>query len=196
MTYVWYREVTSADPITQGDILEDLPVLTFREEVADAADLDAMRAGLQNAAGVQSVRAVIMTQACDIEQNHVRYVQLCPASTLTEFKDNWKRSREATGQTPTEKAWRTTFEQVRTGRAWNYTMLNERIAETEGLSQDFLVVDFHEVFSLPLAFLRKWVRTRDGKRLQLCPPYREHLSQSFARYFMRVGLPVDIRPPV
>ena len=53
MTYAWYREVTSTDPITQGDILEDLPVLTFRDEVADAADLDAMRAGLQNAAGVQ-----------------------------------------------------------------------------------------------------------------------------------------------
>jgi hypothetical protein len=24
------------------------------------------------------------------------------------------------------------------------------------------------------------------------PPYREHLSQAFARYFMRVGLPSDI----
>ena len=24
------------------------------------------------------------------------------------------------------------------------------------------------------------------------PEYREHLSQAFARYFMRVGLPVDI----
>ena len=23
-------------------------------------------------------------------------------------------------------------------------------------------------------------------------PYREHLAQAFARYFMRVGLPVDI----
>jgi len=26
------------------------------------------------------------------------------------------------------------------------------------------------------------------------PPYREHLSQAFARYFMRVGLPQDITP--
>jgi hypothetical protein len=25
-------------------------------------------------------------------------------------------------------------------------------------------------------------------------PYREHLAQSFARYFMRVGLPVNIPP--
>ena len=24
------------------------------------------------------------------------------------------------------------------------------------------------------------------------PPYREHLAQAFARFFMRVGLPIDI----
>ena len=29
-------------------------------------------------------------------------------------------------------------------------------------------------------------------RLRLCPPYREHLSQAFARYFMRVGLSINI----
>ncbi len=29
-------------------------------------------------------------------------------------------------------------------------------------------------------------------RLRLLPPYREHLAQGFARFFMRVGLPVDI----
>ena len=33
---------------------------------------------------------------------------------------------------------------------------------------------------------------RLGNRLRLCPPYREHLAQSFARFFMRVGLPIDI----
>lgn len=195
MTYAWYREVTSADSVTQGDVIEDLPVLTFRGEVTEAADLEEMRRGLQNAAGVQAVRAVVMTQACDIEQGKVQYVHLCPAFTLAEFKDNWKRSLIEHNQNPTDKAWKSTVEQIRTGRAWNYTMLNERIADGDALFQDFLIVDFHEVFSLPIGFLRSWVRARGTKRLQLCPPYREHLSQSFARYFMRVGLPVDIRSP-
>lgn len=27
----------------------------------------------------------------------------------------------------------------------------------------------------------------------LMPPYREHLSQAFARYFMRVGLPIYVQ---
>jgi hypothetical protein len=30
--------------------------------------------------------------------------------------------------------------------------------------------------------------------LRLCPPYREHLAQAFARFFMRVGLPIPIPP--
>lgn len=193
MTYAWYREVTSADPITQGDILEDLPVLTFRDEVTEAADLEAMVRGLQDASGVQPMRAIVMTQACDIEQGKVPYIHLCPAFTLAEFKDNWKRTVLAQRQNPTENAWKSVHEDIRTGRVWHHTMLNEHIADAGGLSQDFLIVDFHEVFSLPIKFLRSWVRVRGTKRLQLCPPYREHLSQSFARYFMRVGLPVDIR---
>jgi len=195
MTYAWYREVTSADSITQGDILEDLPVLVFRDTVAAAEDLEQMKRALQGAAGVQHVRAVVMTQACDIENDHVRFVQLCPAYSLTEFKTNWKTAETARGQTPTENSWRKTAENIRAGRAWNYTMLSNRVADRGGFTQDYLIVDFHEVFSLPLAFLRSWVRVRGGQRLQLCPPYREHLSQSFARYFMRVGLPQDIRLP-
>jgi hypothetical protein len=39
-------------------------------------------------------------------------------------------------------------------------------------------------------FIETIIKSKQHKRL--LPPYREHLSQSFARYFMRVGLPVDI----
>ncbi len=55
------------------------------------------------------------------------------------------------------------------------------------------IVDFHEVFSLPRAFLEAWLLERGEPRLRLRPPYREHLSQAFARFFMRVGLPTDIK---
>jgi len=49
------------------------------------------------------------------------------------------------------------------------------------------------ISSIPLAFVRQRAARADD-RLRLLPPYREHLSQAFARYFMRVGLPQDIRP--
>ena len=35
--------------------------------------------------------------------------------------------------------------------------------------------------------------TSKSDRIRVLPPYREHLSQAFARFFMRVGLPQDIK---
>jgi hypothetical protein len=59
------------------------------------------------------------------------------------------------------------------------------------MAREVRIVDFRRVFSLPLTFVRQRA-PRTGDRLRLLPPYREHLSQAFARYFMRVGLPQDI----
>jgi len=49
-----------------------------------------------------------------------------------------------------------------------------------------------EGYSLPVSFVR--IRAKAAKRLRLLPPYREHPSRSFARFFMRAGLPGDIPP--
>jgi len=46
-------------------------------------------------------------------------------------------------------------------------------------------------YHVSIDFLIDLIKKKD-KRLRLLPPYREHLSQAFARFFMRVGLPVDI----
>lgn len=54
------------------------------------------------------------------------------------------------------------------------------------------MVDFHRLFTLPKVFVTHFA-VDAGKRLRLRSPYREHLAQAFARYFMRVGLPHDAR---
>ncbi|MHB1424077.1 MAG: hypothetical protein ACYC3I_12945 [Gemmataceae bacterium] len=54
------------------------------------------------------------------------------------------------------------------------------------------VVDFHRLFTLPKMFVSRFA-ANVGPRLRLRSPYREHLAQAFARYFMRVGLPHDAR---
>jgi hypothetical protein len=64
--------------------------------------------------------------------------------------------------------------------------------ENEKLSMKIRVVDFHDIYSLPKIFLESFLRERKKLRIRLSPPYREHLSQSFARFFMRVGLPTPI----
>lgn len=60
-----------------------------------------------------------------------------------------------------------------------------------------MVVSFRNVRSVDFDWITASIKQR-GKRLRLLPPYREHLSQAFARFFMRVGLPTDIafdKPP-
>jgi hypothetical protein len=62
----------------------------------------------------------------------------------------------------------------------------------DGVELEHRVVDFHEVFTLPRPVLESLLRARGRVRPQLLPPYREHLSQAFARFFMRVGLPTPV----
>jgi hypothetical protein len=54
-----------------------------------------------------------------------------------------------------------------------------------------LVVDFREIFSLPHEYLADHAKQM-GPRWRLRPPFLEHFSQAFARFFMRVGLPSTI----
>ena len=58
---------------------------------------------------------------------------------------------------------------------------------------DVRVVDFRRVYSLPLEYFRAFA-VRAGERVRLLPPYREHLAHALARFFMCVGLPIDIAP--
>jgi hypothetical protein len=52
------------------------------------------------------------------------------------------------------------------------------------------MVDFHRMFVLLKPVVEAVARSA-RLRLRLRPPYREYLAQAFARYFMRVGLPLD-----
>ena len=56
---------------------------------------------------------------------------------------------------------------------------------------DYQVVDFRNVYGIQFEYLKDICKELP-QRIRLLPPYREHLSQSFARYFMRVGLPQEI----
>ena len=55
----------------------------------------------------------------------------------------------------------------------------------------FTLVEFSRLFMTSRESLQEFAKSKDS-RPRLNPPYREHLSQAFARYFMRVGLPSDI----
>ncbi len=121
---------------------------------------------------VRKYDVVIISQACDIEQGKVENIILCPLSRLDDVAP------------PTNLRAR---EELRRGFVIGRHLLNR--AE----DFDFHVVEFRHVFGLPKTFLLEYAE-KAVRRLRLLPPYREHLAQAFARFFMRVGLPMDIPP--
>lgn len=170
--YPWY-ETTEGEGLAQGDILEGCPVFL------PPADLDADSTH-EATFRWESRDIVVLNQSCDLESGRekVKDVLLCTV---------WARSRFTTGHLSTPKG----LEDARRGNLPGLHVL--AACGLAGWEREVRVVDFRLVHSLPLGYVRQRA-ARGGERLRLLPPYREHLSQAFARFFMRVGLPVDIPP--
>jgi hypothetical protein len=167
--YPWYEVVSEEDELMQGDFIMDCPVVIPPSEISDDIKVR-----------IINYDVVIMSQSCDLVQRKLDLVLVCPVWPLNEFekKSDFFKSKEGK-------------EALRRGNVPGYHLLNK--CEIDGFQTDYLVVDFRNVYSVPFDFIVELAKRR-GKRLRLLPPYREHLSQAFARFFMRVGLPVDIPP--
>lgn len=189
MSDVWYEEVGAPEKLTQGDIIHDCPLVSWKAEglqLRGREEAEVLRGR------TDAIRAdtVVMTQACDLEHGKVQNVVLCPHLSLAEYSEIWKEMMERKDQNPSNKAWRSHCEDIRDGFVWNLTILNA--GDTGTLKTEHRIVDFHEIFTTPCDFLESLLEQRAKPRLRLLPPYREHLSQAFARFFMRVELPVQV----
>ena len=173
MAYPWYHVVCGRD-LAQGDLFQNCPVFLPR--------LDSYVPGHDAIAFDEELRDVIvLTQSCDLVggREKVSEVMLCVV---------WRRSDFSP---PHYLSTPRGMEDVRRGIVPGFHIL---AASTQnGFERDICVVDFRRTYTLPLEFVRRFAETV-GERLRLMPPYREHLSQAFARFFMRVGLPVDVPP--
>jgi hypothetical protein len=198
MSSAWYQLAEATEPLAQGDIILDCPVFTIGSDlgeilVSENGSLEDEDVDFDEVVSAESADVVVMTQACDLEQGKVQNVVLCPARGLSEYKEDWEQQQREQGQNPTLRSWASHFKNVRDGFVWNLTVINDaRIDEQE---LEMRVVDFHEVFSVPREVIERVLKKRGVSRFRLNPPYREHLSQSFARFFMRVGLPVPVSEP-
>jgi hypothetical protein len=171
--YPWY-EVVAGDKLLQGDMIYQCPVIVPTGEIPD----DSGKEEYALEAEITTYDVVIMSQSCDLEQEKLDMVLFCPHWPFEEFinkNDYFKSSRGK--------------EDLKRGNIPGYHLLNR--CELEGWEKGARVVDFRNVYNLPYPFLKKFAEKR-WERLRLLPPYREHLSQAFARFFMRVGLPVQV----
>ncbi len=187
MSDSWYHHIDAETRLTQGDIISDCPLIAWADsDVTFAGD----EGSLKGATKVIKADVIVMTQACDLEHTKVSNATLCPHISIVEYRKLWEEEMRSLKQNPTAKAWKALCEDIRDGYVWNLTMLNE--GESGPLKIEHRIVDFHDIYTIPITFLESLLKQRGHPRLSLNPPYREHLSQAFARFFMRVGLPSPV----
>jgi hypothetical protein len=170
MNRVWISHQGS--DLLQGDILAGC-----------AVPIAGQRFGLGNTEeeiAVEERDLIIITQSCDLENAKNLFAALCPIHQLSDFE-----------RVNPNFAKRGHWEQVRRGRVEGLHMLASPDRPDE--NRMALVVDFRQIFSLPVDYLQRHAGSI-GNRWRLQSPYVEHFSQAFARFFMRVGLPVQIPP--
>ena len=168
----WWTK-TSGPTLRQGDLLSDclLPLfIQMSEQVGSEG-------GIQEGE-LKRARLIVATQSCDLEKHKALFVALCPALSLVEYEaDNPRFAKKGT------------WEAVRKGRVEGLHLLGG--IDDPADNRAAIVVDFGHIVSLPFDYLTAHADSL-GDRWRLQSPFLEHFSQSFARFFMRVGLPSSI----
>jgi hypothetical protein len=160
--YPWYGSV-QGEELEQGDLFVSCPLF---------------RVTGQGTFRQEEGNVVVLSHSCDLTHDKLELVQVCPYWTL-EF---------LAGRVPYLQSVRGR-EDLRRGNVPGYHLLNR--CHLPGFESDFLVVDFRSLYGVHLTTIRV-LAAQQSPRVRLLPPYREHLAQAFARFFMRVGLPVNV----
>jgi hypothetical protein len=152
-SYNWYQIVSGPD-FTQGDVFRacPIPVPTPDEAFFEST----RREGEQPQAQVQvrTATVIVLTQACDIEQNKVDSIVLCPMFTLADAGQQRAELGSAGGKN-----------KLRNGNYFSLHLLNC----DPDIGLDYGVVDFRILYSLPTDFVRL-VAEKGGERPRLLPP--------------------------
>jgi len=157
-----YRPAPPDEAVSQGDIFDECPILFWDDAGPDV--------GARMASVTVRVRAVVLTQACDLAQQKATRVLVAVvhgAQSLIDrgvLKSNLIR------------------DQLRSHRVYGWYFLPAGPALPES------VVDLRDLHTLPRRLLERLAT--EGKRVcRVATPYREHLAQHFATTYSRIGLP-------
>jgi len=166
--YSWYSIVKGNEPLRQGDFIDSCPIVVPPKKIGKG----------NITTEIIEYDVIVPSQSCDIEQEKLELILVCPVWSINEFEGRSDFFRSARGK-----------EECRRGNTPAYHMLSK--CDLKGFEKEVQIVDFRSVFGVPFEFVRNFLKRKE-ERLRLLSPYREHLSQAFARFFMRVGLPVNI----
>lgn len=161
----WYELVPNQTELLQGDFLDDFPIINYTGSFENG----------RHDVEVIHYDVVVMTQSCDLnkirlkEQNE-KFVILCPRVNYLDVRDDFD------------------WNYLRAGYIVKAHLLDK--CELEPHRFGYQVVELDQIYSVPYSLVREIANQKD--RVRLVSPYREHLSQAFARQFMRVGLPTNL----
>lgn len=155
--------------LEQGDILEGLEVVipTVQFLKGETSEIETEKYDL-----------VILTQSCDLANKKTPWIQVTPVHSLSAMQEKYSAFKDLKN-----------LESIRRGFQHKYHMLNE--CSIQGSEFELSIIDFRNIFTLPYEYVQE-MSTLDKNRRRMESPYKEHLAQAYARFFMRVGLPTDI----
>ena len=159
----WYEVVNSPTDLQQGDILERMVVPVLSRGTGEVVE--------------EEYDLIVMTQSCDIEEN-ITHLIFCPI---------WTQQKLAESE-PTFNS-KGTIDYLLKGRVIGFYPINK--CELPAMERPWRIVQFQRILELEREAVFEELATQ-GDRLRLLPPYRESLAQQFARFFMRVGLPIPV----
>lgn len=176
MNYPWFESVINDDGLNQGDLIFNCPIVMPPNDIREGESVEIE---------IAIIDSIILSQSCDLVNKKIDNVLVCPFYSLKSFVDEL-----SVEERNSKRAKKKIIENMKSGNLPGYHLLN-KFEEIEALC-DYQVVDFRNVYSVNFTSLEKIV-AKEKTRIKLLPPYREQLSQAFARFFMRVGLPQDFK---
>jgi hypothetical protein len=157
-----YEQPEPADALTQGDLLDDCPILFWECPLATAP--------AQPESASTSVRVVVLTQACDLAQTKATRVLVAVVHQVQRLVERGVLQSKVIR------------DQIRTHCVYGWYFLPAGAAVEES------IVDLRDLHTVPRALLDNLIK--EGKRVaRIRTPFREHLAQHFSTTYARIGLP-------
>ena len=175
MIYPWYAILERTNELQQGDFIPECPIII---------PPSSFEVGKEYEFSIQQIDSIILSQSCDLVNAKIEIVLVCPYYPLKTFVEGLREDERS------KKGLSKVLADLRKGHLPGYHLL-DKDSNIDTL-HDYQVVDFKNVYGINFKALQE-IAASISTRVRLLPPYREHLSQAFARYFMRVGLPQDIK---
>lgn len=154
-----------AVPLSQGDILDDCPLVFWPDQTRQVAEGDEPES--------QQARVIILTQACDLANDKATRVVVAQVHAAADLVRAGR---------VTEKYVR---DNVRRGQVYGWYFLPADAARP-GFTES--LVNLRDLHTVPKPLL-EGLQARGKHVGRLMTPYREHLAQHFAVTYSRIGLP-------